>query len=159
MNENILSEKQKYIVLFVVIFLLVIQLFLPNQEDKYSTIESSSELLPQVINIPIYLRGSMNEWGTIDEFSANKSNSEFTLVYDFEPGSYEFKVADASWNSIDLGGDNSLSQLKLGEKYPLKIRGDNIKIDVPHKQTLVFILSGQSSEQMSLTLFKAQSNS
>jgi hypothetical protein len=57
----------------------------------------------------IYLRGGMNDWGASEAYQFVTGPDENTwVVYNVTiPGGIEFKVADATWGSINLGsGDD-----------------------------------------------------
>ncbi len=85
----------------------------------------------------IYLRGSMNGWGSPAEYEFLTTNvfGEMLIAGELKDGIYghvvempagtEFKVADSSWGAINLGGDGA--PFTVGTPYSLT-GGDNIKL-------------------------------
>lgn len=87
------------------------------------------------VPVDIFLRGGMNNWGNDGiegtEWQFKTGDEENTWVSSVVtiPAGTEFKVADSSWGSINLGaGDPTI---KPGEAYNLAASdAGNIKIDV-----------------------------
>lgn len=116
-----------------------------NDSKIYVLIDINLEALNQIVrvtfgddNFPtgpvageksgIYLRGSFNGWGTTDE--AEFLTTSTAGVYEiknltFANGSDGFKVADANWGDINLGGNGALT---IGQPYTLVAGGGNIKL-------------------------------
>lgn len=79
----------------------------------------------------IYLRGSMNDWlnGGLDaayEFKTTKSANVWETGKVTIPKDAEFKVADADWSAVNLGGNGT--SIVPAQKYALGTDG-NIKIE------------------------------
>lgn len=79
----------------------------------------------------IYLRGSMNDWlnGGLDvtyEFKTTKSANVWETGEVTIPKDAEFKVADADWSAVNLGGNGTA--IVPAQKYALGTDG-NIKIE------------------------------
>ena len=79
----------------------------------------------------IYLRGSMNDWlnGGLDaayEFKTTKSANVWETGNVTIPKDAEFKVADADWGAVNLGGNGTA--IVPAQKYALGSDG-NIKIE------------------------------
>ena len=53
--------------------------------------------------VPIYLRGSMNDWGTANEMTAN-GGATWSVDVELGADSYAFKVASEDWEAANLGG-------------------------------------------------------
>jgi glycosidase len=53
---------------------------------------------PNYFDVPIYIRGGLNGWGTADELTY-LGNYSYSKVLDIVGGSTEFKFADDSWSS------------------------------------------------------------
>ena len=51
---------------------------------------------------PIYIRGSMNNWGTATAFTYNSDTQEYTLTITLAANA-EFKFADSGWSSVNIG--------------------------------------------------------
>lgn len=79
----------------------------------------------------IYLRGSMNDWlnGGLEaayEFKTTKSANVWETGVVTIPKDAEFKVADADWSAVNLGGNGTA--IVPAQKYALGTDG-NIKIE------------------------------
>lgn len=74
--------------------------------------------------IPVYFRGDMNKWGTDMEFT-KLPNGKYTLDIDNLTGA--FKIADAKFKDINLGGDN-VTPIEPGVPYKLIKSGKNITL-------------------------------
>jgi len=76
----------------------------------------------------IYLRGSMNNWGTSSdwEFQATDDSNVFTLTGVSLSNGVLLKVADASWGSINYGSND---KLKINSTAALKSNGANITVE------------------------------
>ncbi|MBQ4105743.1 MAG: starch-binding protein [Clostridia bacterium] len=58
------------------------------------------------VNDGIYLRGSMNAWGTSEEYRfTDQGGNIYTLVKDIPAGTYNYKVATPQWNAVNIGAD------------------------------------------------------
>ena len=77
----------------------------------------------------VYFRGSMNDWGASAtwEFIATDDENVYIMPYITLSAGSEFKVADANWGSINLGGQGA--EIVPNVDYALN-GGDNIKINV-----------------------------
>lgn len=77
----------------------------------------------------IYLRGGMNDWGSpaTYEFIATDDMDVYILPYVSMSAGTEFKVADADWASVNLGGNGE--NIVPGTEYALN-GGDNIVLNV-----------------------------
>lgn len=79
----------------------------------------------------IFLRGGMNEWGAPAEWEflttdvANVSRIDYCEI----PEGTEFKAADGSWASINLG--NSGAEFKVNEPYELLLDSDPGNLVMP----------------------------
>lgn len=89
----------------------------------YTTIICMLVALSAAASSGIYIRGGMNGWGTSEDWEfADEGNGVYAL-YDVTL-SGQFKIADASWGTINYGGDNS--KIKAGTDYNLYHNGANI---------------------------------
>lgn len=73
----------------------------------------------------IYLRGDMNGWGTDLEFLTTDVKNVWLVQGVSIAAAQTFKVADADWSSINLGGDDAVA-LEIGKAYTLVSGGANI---------------------------------
>lgn len=79
----------------------------------------------------IYLRGDMNGWGTSLEFLTTDVKGVWSLENLSISAGIKFKVADANWTDINLGGakvDGVVQPILPGVKYSLEKGGENIEI-------------------------------
>lgn len=79
-----------------------------------STITLTTDTKKPEGDTPIYVRGDMNEWGADEAWQLTKDGN----VYKLELGADQkiaageaFKIADADWNSINVGGDGETIML------------------------------------------------
>lgn len=93
----------------------------------------------------IYLRGGMNGWGADAAYEFKTTNvknvweAENVTIAD----GTEFKVADANWSAINLGGaavDGEVPAIVAGAKYALEKGGGNIKMSGNYTGTAVLQL-------------------
>lgn len=71
----------------------------------------------------IYIRGGMNGWGTSEDWEFSDEGNGVYALYDVTL-SGQFKIADASWGTINYGGDGS--KVSAGQNYTLYHNGSNI---------------------------------
>lgn len=108
----------------------------------------------------IYLRGSMNGWGSPAEYEflttktfgvyeiagaittspSNPDDKSYDHVISLTAGT-EFKVADSSWGSINLGGDGAA--FTVGTPFKLN-GGSNIKLTVDFYGSVTLTQKGDS---------------
>ncbi len=74
--------------------------------------------------VPVYFRGDLNTWGTDMEF-LRLDDGTYTLDIDNLTG--RFKIADAKFKDINLGGDN-VTLVEPGVPYKLIKGGKNISL-------------------------------
>lgn len=77
----------------------------------------------------IYLRGDMNGWGSEDDYQfLTTSTFGVSVINDVTMAAgQEFKVADSSWGSINMGGEGAMT---IGSPYKL-INGGGGNITMP----------------------------
>ena len=75
----------------------------------------------------VYLRGGHNGWGTGNQWKFTQNGTTWTLeVAAADMKNQEFKIADANWGSINLGGAGT--NIQLGQSYNLTSGGGNMKL-------------------------------
>lgn len=91
----------------------------------------------------IFLRGSMNSWGAVDEyqFVTTKTFGEYIIKAVSIPAGNEFKVADSSWGSINLGTGGSF---EIGKAYKLEDKGGNITMPADFNGCVTLTQKGSS---------------
>jgi CubicO group peptidase (beta-lactamase class C family) len=77
---------------------------------------------------PLFVRGSMNEWGTKHPLKAGEPQ-QWTARFWLASGAHELKIATEDWRTVDLGGVGAMrSLLNLGKSAPLAPRGANLRL-------------------------------
>jgi CubicO group peptidase (beta-lactamase class C family) len=91
---------------------------------------------PRLTAQPVFVRGSMNQWGAKDQFALG-SNGLFQVSIIVPAGPQEFKIASADWGAIDLGGKSPMAPIEGHGSMPLVFSGDNVpmKLSKPSKCT------------------------
>jgi glycosidase len=77
------------------------------------TIESCPMDAPPLADTTLYLRGTMNNWGTLDDHAFQFSCDAYYLNIDVK-GRHEFKIADAAWKDATSFGAGQDAYLKPG---------------------------------------------
>jgi cyclomaltodextrinase / maltogenic alpha-amylase / neopullulanase len=77
------------------------------------TIESCPMDAPPLSNTTLYLRGTMNNWGALDDYAFQFSCDAYYLNIDIK-GRHEFKIADAAWKDATSYGAGQDAYLKEG---------------------------------------------
>ena len=102
-------------------------------------------------HIPL-LRGDMNGWGTNSPLSY-QGNSIYRGVFNISAGGYGFKIADQDWGGsggLNLGGNITVELNTAVTLYPGS--NDNLYINLPNTQDLVFELDASNLATPSLTV-------
>lgn len=55
--------------------------------------------------VPIYLRGSFNDWGLSQSMSFDEATATLSTALTLDPGAHRFKIASEDWSTADFGGD------------------------------------------------------
>ena len=99
---------------------------------RMTTSKTSTKTYPElsIENCPVvaplgdtvlFLRGSMNNWATQDDFAFQYSCDAYYLNVQLE-GTFDFKIGDASWRDDSTIGNNAAGNLTLGAKGNLQQR-------------------------------------
>ncbi len=99
---------------------------------------------------PVYLRGSMNQWGVGTPLRAK--GKQFTATVTLERGSHEFKIGSDDFAAIDFGAVNGSAAMAPGETRKLEAVGANIKLNVPATAAYTFMVDVSDPETPSLTV-------
>lgn len=96
---------------------------------------------PEPADTNIYLRGGMNDWGTGNEWALEQvSDTEWVLENVTIPAGVQFKIADADWSTINLGGPGEEEGVvvTIGAPFELVSGGKNLVLnaDFTGKATL-----------------------
>jgi pullulanase len=102
---------------------------------------------------PIFVKGSMNGWGAVDELNY-LGNSSYSVELELNADAYEFKVADADWSDINMGaGENntvtvgSATELQQGSQT-------NLSLTIAEAGTFIFTVTGPNPQTPTITLAK-----
>jgi CubicO group peptidase (beta-lactamase class C family) len=102
---------------------------------------------------PMFLRGSMNEWGLRDRMrkvTANIYEAEITL----DAGEHEFKVGAENWDTIDFGARFDEEPTDLEKAKSVEFKGGNLRIEVAAQTKYVFRFDVSKPQNPSLTVRK-----
>jgi CubicO group peptidase (beta-lactamase class C family) len=77
---------------------------------------------------PLYLRGTMNAWDT--NLPLTPTREGFEREIDLPPGSYQFKIASADWDAVDLGSAPASANLGRSGDVALEHWGAAISLTV-----------------------------
>ncbi|MBL8513927.1 MAG: serine hydrolase, partial [Betaproteobacteria bacterium] len=103
----------------------------------------------------LWLRGSMNDWGTTHKFISTLPKTWTTRVR-LEPGAHQFKIATADWRTIDLGAPSQTRDDVIpGRALPLKVRGANLRLWLDDPESVEFRLDVTNPEVPVLTVSTA----
>ncbi|MDO6422136.1 pullulanase-type alpha-1,6-glucosidase [Saccharophagus degradans] len=103
----------------------------------------------------VYIRGSMNEWGTANQLAY--ADGTYSTTISLAAGSYNFKFADASWSSINFGATSAeTAALTLGEQAPSLFNSSNdYSITIPADGDYVFTVTGPDGSAPNITVTAA----
>jgi pullulanase len=104
----------------------------------------------------VYVRGSLNEWGTRDAFEY-VGNGEYLIAVTLTAGDYEFKIASEDWSTADFG---ALSDADKGvvehQDEPLTRGGSNMNFTAVIDATYVFSLDASDKENPILKVYNEE---
>ena len=95
----------------------------------------------------IYLRGGMNDWGTDASYMFTEvSDTEWVLDNVTITANVEFKVADANWNAVNLGGPGDADGVvvTIGSPFELVSNGKNLVLSQDFTGKATLTLSGDT---------------
>jgi pullulanase len=76
----------------------------------------------------LYLRGTMNVWNT--SLPLTRTRASFEREIELQPGSYQFKIASADWDAVDLGSAPASANLGRSGDVALEHWGAAISLTV-----------------------------
>lgn len=113
---------------------------------------------------PIFLRGTMFDWGNPAPDSAQleyEGNGIYSVVIDLPArnggDSHNFKVASRDWDNdlnVNLGGDEGDESVTLGEAHPIG-GPNNLTFQTDEDDRFVFKLDASDLDNQEITVFKA----
>lgn len=101
---------------------------------------------------PVFVKGSMNGWGAVDELSY-LGNSSYSVEIDLNAEAYEFKVADADWSNVNMGAGSS-NIVTVGSAAEIVQGGGNLSLTIAEAGTYIFTVAGPSPQAPTVTLIK-----
>ncbi len=108
----------------------------------------------------VYLRGSMNDWGAVQQFVYQGDGIYETTVELTANTTYNFKVADADWGSesgVNFGPQTGDATVVLGEAKPIENPGDgNISFTPTYDAPYTFSLNAAEPTAPELTVNDAR---
>ncbi len=99
----------------------------------------------------LYLRGSLNSWGT-DNPMTHQGFSVYTTELVLEAGDYEFKLASSDWNAIDYGAAGDDTSVALDTAKVLGKKGSNMTMTITESGTYRFTFKGPDAAAPSVTV-------
>lgn len=100
----------------------------------------------------IYVRGSMNDWGTTNAMTYDGQGYYFAEI-DLTAGDQAFKVASEDWETVNLGGDGST--YAVGESVALESPGNDVTVTVETDGTYIFSMNASDSDNPSVAVFES----
>lgn len=99
---------------------------------------------------PVYLRGSMNDWGLRDQLQA-VAPGVYAAKVALDKGEYEFKIASQDWSAVDLGGSMARPAVG-GEPVALALHGANLRLSVSDTASYEFKVDVSAPERPRLSI-------
>ncbi len=106
------------------------------------------------VGTAVYLRGSLNSWGTDNEM-IYQGDRIYTTSITLDAGSYEFKVASSDWTTVDYGAADGTA-VTLGEDLALGKSGANMTISISDAGTYAFIFDMSDEDAPVIRVFNQQ---
>jgi pullulanase len=104
----------------------------------------------------VFVRGDMNGWGEVDKFTY-VGNGEYRIAISLSAKSYNFKIASADWNSVDLGAlssDVAVVDENIAEL--LAAKGANMTFTASRDATYVFSLNASDKDNPVLSVYNEE---
>nr|MBP7547449.1 DUF3372 domain-containing protein [Corallincola sp.] len=112
------------------------------------------DLPPTYGDTAIYLRGSLNGWGT-DNPLAYDGYGVYSVDFSADAGTLEFKIASADWSTVDLGIAGGLT---LGQPTAVVAGGANAQLNLEQGGSYrLTIITTPEGTQLLLELIEAAS--
>lgn len=101
---------------------------------------------------PVYIRGTMNEWGTANPLSY-QGEGLYTTSIALEAGTeYFFKFASSDWSTVNFGGGDAGSLVTLGEPLVLASGGSDLSFTAENSETYIFAVDASDASAPSITI-------
>jgi hypothetical protein len=102
---------------------------------------------------PIYLRGSMNDWGTTHPMR-QATPTMFSVDLVLAPGLHEFKVGSADFTAIDYGVVRGHESVRRGENTAMIEGGENLSLAVDQAGTYTFLMDVKEPYKPLISVFR-----
>lgn len=121
-------------------------------QDGNETVAPRTAELPQPFSgAPVYLRGSMNDWG-IQSQLVHDDRGRYIAKIALTKGRYEFKVGSEDWQTTDFGASGGGESVTLGSTKTLCEGGGNLVIEVQRSATYSFMVNAANPKSPVLTV-------
>ncbi|KTF13225.1 alpha-1,6-glucosidase domain-containing protein [Pseudoalteromonas sp. H105] len=107
------------------------------------------------VGTPVFVRGSLNEWGTSDELMY-QGKGIYTFTKTLSAGSYEFKIASEDWSTVDFGSGESDAMVTVAKAKLLAVKGANMMMDIASDGDYQFVFDASNLDEPTLSVFDAQ---
>lgn len=122
-----------------------------REAGSLSVLTRTREALPPFGSVPVYLRGSMNDWSAT-ALMASDGPERYAVTLSLNEGLQEFKVGSADWGALDFGGGPGQLPMISGRAAVLVGAGGNLLMDVPRKGRWRFVLDVRAPTAPSLSV-------
>lgn len=131
-----------------------------DSDDSYSFVFDASNRNEPKLSVyktamfgtnPIYIRGGMNGWGTVDALTYQGA-SIYHVDIALAAGDNEFKIASSDWSTVDLGAVVADETVVLDEPKRLASKGANMHFNAPVAATYRFTVTGPDPKSSRLTV-------
>lgn len=92
---------------------------------------------PPFSTLPVFLRGSFNEWGLRDRLRSSGKNA-YVAEVTLHPGRHELKIGSEDFTEIDFGGAEGREDIGMNSPSHLEAVGTNLVLTVEHPGRYAF---------------------
>lgn len=103
------------------------------------------------LDVPIYLRGSMNGWSTAAPLT-REAPAQYSVRLVMQPGEYQFKLGSEDWRQVDLGTSAGATLGPDQGSVNLVQHGGNIRLLVGQAAAYRFTLRVEGDGKASLSV-------
>jgi len=101
----------------------------------------------------VFVRGTLNDWGTRDAFEYI-GEGEYRIAIALSAGDYEFKIASEDWSTVDYGGVGESPVVMVGEQSLLEAVGANITLNIAEQGNYTFAVIGPDRNNVKVLISK-----
>jgi CubicO group peptidase (beta-lactamase class C family) len=97
--------------------------------------------------LTIYLRGTMNSWGTTKKMTAANQANVYSARVTLATGAHGFKLATEDWRTIDFGAPSQhRDDVLVGKSFALATRGTNLRLWIDDAGEYEFVLDASNAD-------------